>query len=72
MNNLNVEFMGEKTVEHNSHWSRIFDHLYRILTVGITGSGKTNVLPNLIYHQEKHIFFHSLFYVDVQCSSENL
>ena len=28
-----------------------FDHSYRILMIGISGSGKTNSLLNLISHQ---------------------
>ena len=32
--------------EHNSKWPYIPDHLYRILIVGGSGSGKTNALLN--------------------------
>ena len=40
----------DQTVEknHNSNWPYIPDHSYRILIIGGSGSGKTNVLLNLI------------------------
>ena len=37
--------------EHNPNWPEIPDHLYRILVVGVSGSGKTNALLNLINHE---------------------
>ena len=36
---------------HNPNWPEIFDHPYRILITGGSGSGKTNVLLNLINHE---------------------
>ena len=33
---------------HNSNWPYTADHPYRILIIGGSGSGKTNVLLNLI------------------------
>ena len=38
-------------MEHNSKWSYIPDHPYRILLIGGSGSGKTNALLNLINNQ---------------------
>ena len=35
-------------INHNSNWPYITDHPYRILIIGGSGSGKTNVLLNLI------------------------
>ena len=35
----------------NPNWSYIPDHPYRILIIGGSGSGKTNVLLNLIKQQ---------------------
>ena len=35
-------------INHNSSWLYIPDHPYRILIIGCLGSGKTNVLLNLI------------------------
>ena len=35
-------------INHNPNWSYIPDHLYRILIIDRSGSGKTNVLLNLI------------------------
>ena len=36
---------------HNEKWPYIPDHLYRILIIGVSGSGKTNALVNLINEQ---------------------
>ena len=36
---------------HNQKWSYISDHPYRILIIGSSGSGKTNLLLNLINNQ---------------------
>ena len=38
-------------IDHNLNWHYIPDHPYRILTIGGSGLGKTNVLSNLINHQ---------------------
>lgn len=39
---------NENSEEHNKKWSCIPDHPYKILTVGGSGSRKTNSLLNLI------------------------
>ena len=41
-----------KTTEHNKKWPNILDHLYRILIIGGSGSGKTNALLHLIKEQD--------------------
>ena len=38
-------------INHNLNWSYILGHPYRILIIGGSGSGKTNVLLNIIKHQ---------------------
>ena len=38
--------------EHNEKWPYISDHLYRILIIGGSGSGKTQALLNLINEQK--------------------
>ena len=42
---------NENKTEHNKNWSYIPDKPYRIVIVGGSGSGKTNVLLNLIEKQ---------------------
>ena len=44
-------YTNENKIEHNLKWPYIPDHPYRILTVGGSGSGKTNALLNLINNQ---------------------
>ena len=44
-------YTSENKTEHNSKWTYIPDHSYRILIVGSSGSGKTNALFNLINNQ---------------------
>ena len=38
-------------INHNPNWSYIPDHPYRVIIIGDSGSGKTNVLLNLIKSQ---------------------
>ena len=47
----------DKSVEinHDPNWSYIRDHSYRILIADGSGSGKANVLLNLIKHQRPDI-----------------
>ena len=40
-----------KTKKNTMKWPYIPDHLYRILIIGGSGSGKTNALLNLIKEQ---------------------
>ena len=42
---------NEDIKDHNTNWPQIFDHPFTILIVAVPGSGKTNVLLNLISHQ---------------------
>ena len=41
----------EDIKKHNSNWLRIPDHSYKILTVGVPGSGETNALLTFIQHK---------------------
>ena len=41
-----------KTTKNNKKWPYIPDHLYRILKIGSSGSGKTNALLDLIKEQD--------------------
>ena len=45
------DYANENKTEHNLKWPYIPDHLYRILIIGGSGSGKTNALINLINNQ---------------------
>ena len=56
-------YINENKIENNSKWSHISDHLYRILVVGGSGSGKANALLNLI-NNRLHIDKISLYAKD--------
>ena len=45
------DYVNENKTKHNKNWPYILDHPYRILIIGGSGSGKTNVLLNLIEKQ---------------------
>ena len=45
------DYANENRTEHNKNWPYIPDHPHRILIIGDSGSGKTNVLLNLIKKQ---------------------
>ena len=42
-------------IKQNLNWSYILNHPYRILIIGGSGSGKTNVLLNLIKYKQPDI-----------------
>ena len=42
------EYTNENRTKHNKNWPYIPDHPYRILIIGGSGSGKTNILLNII------------------------
>ena len=49
---FNFKYITKEDIkEHNPNWPEIPDHPYRILTVGGSGSEKTNALLNLINHK---------------------
>ena len=43
---------NENNKEHNEKWPYIPDHLYKILVIGGSWSGKTNAFLNLIKEQD--------------------
>ena len=45
------DYTNENKIENNNNWSYTPYHEYRILIIGDSGSGKTNVLFNLIETQ---------------------
>ena len=45
------DYVNENKTEHNKNWPYIPDHPYRILIIGGSESGKTNLLLNLIENQ---------------------
>ena len=45
------KYANENKTKHNKSWPYILDHPYRILIIGGSGSGKTNLLLNLIENQ---------------------
>ena len=42
------DYVNENKTKHNKNWPYAPDHPYRILMIGGSGSGKTDVLLNLI------------------------
>ena len=50
MINLDI-IVNDKNEKHNEEWPYIPDHPYRILIIGGSGLGKTNMLLNLINEQ---------------------
>ena len=42
-------------INYNPNWSYITENPYRILIIGGSGPGKTNVLLNVIKHQQPDI-----------------
>ena len=50
------DYVHEHKTEHNKNWLYIPDDPYRILITGGSGSGKTNLLLNLIENQPDNIF----------------
>ena len=45
------DYVNENKTRHNKNWPYTPDHPYRILIIGGSGSGKTNLLLNLIENQ---------------------
>ena len=45
------DYINENKTEHNKNWPYTADHPYGILIIGGSGSGKTNVLLNVIENQ---------------------
>ena len=45
------DYVNENKTEHNKNWPYAPDHPQRILTIGGSASGKTNVLLKLIENQ---------------------
>ena len=46
-----TDYVKENKTKHNKYWRHTPDHPYRMLIIGGPGSGKTNVLLNLIENQ---------------------
>ena len=46
------DYTNENKTEHNWRWPYIPDHPYRILIIGVSGSGKTNTWLKLMSHQQ--------------------
>ena len=42
------DYVNENKIKRNKNWPYIPDRPYRILIIGDSGSGKTNLLLNLI------------------------
>ena len=53
------DYVNEHKTEHNKNWPYTPDHPYRILIIGGSGSGKTNVLLNLVDNQPNKIYLYA-------------
>ena len=54
------DHVNENKTEHNKNWPYIPDHPYRILIIGSSGYGKTNLLLNLTENQlDTEIYLHA-------------
>ena len=51
------DIANEKNKDHNKKWPYIPDHPNRMLIIGDSGSGKSNVLLNLVSQQDVLIKF---------------
>ena len=58
--------LQKKTKEHNQNWSQSSDHLYRLLIIWGSGSGKTNLLFNLESHQPNIKTFIYMLKIDLK------
>ena len=45
------DYVNENKTENNKNWPHTPSHWYTILIIGGSGSGKTNILLNLIENQ---------------------
>ena len=49
---FNFDYITKEDIKkHNPYWPEFPDHLYRILRIEGSGSGKTNALLNPIKHE---------------------
>ena len=64
-------YANESKTQHNSNWPYIPDHLYRILIISGSGSGKTIALLNLINNQpdidKMYLYAKDLYENKYQC-----
>ena len=58
---MNFDVTKENIKEHNPNWPQISNHPFRILIIGESRSGKTNLLFNLLSHtlDIDEIYFHA-------------
>ena len=56
---INFDDVTNEKIEHNANWPHISDHLYRMLIIEGSGSGKTNALLNLIKHQPDKVYLYA-------------
>ena len=45
------DYVNKNKTDHNENWPYIPDHSYRIFIIGGSGSGKTNLLLNVIENE---------------------
>ena len=63
------DYANKNKAIHNKNWPWIPDHPYRILIIGGSGSGKTNLLLNLI---ENHPDIDKIYYMQKIHMNQNI
>ena len=56
---FNFDYISKENIkEHNPKWTEIPAHLYQVLIIGSSGSGRTNALLNLTNNEPDIKFIH--------------
>ena len=58
-------------INHNLNWAFVPEHPYRILFITRWGSGKNNVLLNLMMHQREDVLI-NFIYIWKICSNQSI
>ena len=65
------DFDESVKINHNLNWTFVPEHPYRILFITRWGSGKNNVLLNLMMHQREDVLT-NFIYIWKICSNQSI